>query len=172
LADLVTTYESGTLTLGISAVTAEALLDVGTKVFTVIAKAIVEAFSVFASIIVGLATGAADALARVPTWAWVVLGVVGGAVAIAALLNEDFRDWLLTGLTSIGQILYKAARTIIEAAVALARAVHAFIVALWELVRPAALTAGKASLVAAGTLLRRISLLIDECTRAVDGAPV
>ncbi len=171
MAELVTVYESGTLALGVGAVTGEALLDLGTKLFTAVAKAIVEAFTIFANIIIGLASGAAEALAKVPAWAWVVLGVVGGAVAIAAILDEDFREWLLSGLTSIGQILYKAARTIIEAAEALVRAIYAALVAFWELVRPAAVTLGKASLVGAGVLLRRITMLIDECTQALDSAP-
>ena len=128
LAHLVDVYESGTLALGISAVTAEALLDLLSGLLTLVARAILEAFSIFASIIVGLATGAADALARVPPWAWAVLGVVAAAVALAAILNEDFREWLLSGLASIGEVLLEAARAIIGAAVALIRAVHAFFV--------------------------------------------
>lgn len=170
MAELVTVYESGTLALGIGATTGEALLDLGSKLLTTVARAIVEAFTIFANIIIGLASGAAEALAKVPPWAWVVLGVVGGAVAIAAILNEDFREWLWSGLTSIGQILYKAARTILEAVVALVRAVYAVLTALWELVRSAVLALGKASLVGAGVLLRRITLLIDECTQAVESA--
>ena len=168
MAELVTVYESGTLALGIGAVTGEALLELGTKFFTAVAQAIAEAFTVFANIIVGLATGAAEALAKVPAWAWVVLGVVGGAVAVAAILSEDFREWLLSGLTSVGQILYKAARTIIDAVVALARATYALLTAVWELVRPAAIALGKASLVGAGVLLRRITMLVEECTRAIE----
>jgi predicted nucleic acid-binding protein len=170
MAELVTTYESGTLALGIGAATGEALLDLGSKLLTAVAKAIVEAFTIFANIIIGLASGAAEALANVPGWAWVVLGVVGGAVAIAAILNEDFREWLLSGLTSIGQILYKAARTILEAVATLVQAVYATLTAIWELVRPAVLALGKASLVGAGVLLRKVMLLLDECTRAVDSA--
>ena len=139
---------------------------------TLVARAILEAFSIFASIIVGLATGAADALARVPPWAWAVLGVVAAAVALAAILNEDFREWLLSGLASIGEVLLEAARAIIGAAVALIRAVHAFFVWLWELIRPVVLATGKFVLVGAGVLDRLVSLLIDECTRAVDTASV
>jgi len=101
-----------------------------------------------------------------------VLGVVAAAVALAAILNEDFREWLLSGLASIGEVLLEAARAIIGAAVALIRAVHAFFVWLWELIRPVVLATGKFVLVGAGVLYRRVSLLIDECTRAVDTASV
>lgn len=166
MADLVTVYESGTLALGVGAATSEGLLELLSTVFTVVERAILEAFAVFANIIVGLATGAAEALSRVPQWAWVVLGVVGAAIVIAAILNEDFREWLFSGLGSIGEILYKSAKAIIGAAKTMMKAVHDFLVWVWELTRPYVITAGKAALVGAGVLYRLISLLIDECERA------
>ena len=170
MADLVTVYESGTLALGVGAATSEALLALLSTVFTVVARAILEAFEIFAAIIVGVATGAAEALSRVPQWAWVVLGVVGAAVVIAAILNEDFREWLFAGLDSIGEILYKSAKAIIGAASTLIGAIHDFLVWVWETIRPYVLAAGKAALVGAGVLYRRISLLIDESTRATDNS--
>ena len=166
MADLVTVYESGTLALGVGAAASEALLELLSPVFTVVARAIFEAFTVFASIIVGLATGAAEALSRVPPWAWVVLGAVGAAVIIAAILIEDFRDWLFSGLGSLAEILYKSARAIVGAAKTLISAVHDFLVWVWESIRPFVIVAGKAALVCAGVLYRRISLLIEECSRA------
>jgi predicted nucleic acid-binding protein len=166
MADLVTVYESGTLALGVGAATSEALLELLSAVFTVVSKATFEAFAVFASIIVGLATGAAEALAKVPQWAWVVLGVVGAAVVVAAILNEDFRDWLFSGLSSIGEILYKSAKAIIGAAKALIGAIHDFLVWVWEMIRPYVIAAGKAAIVGTGVLYRRVILLIDECNRA------
>lgn len=169
MADLITVYESGTLALGIGAATSEALLELLSPVFTAVTGALLDAFSVFANIIVGLATGAAEALSHVPQWAWVVLGVVGAAVVIAALLNEDFREWLFAGFSSIGEVLYKSAKAIIDAAQTIARAVHDFLVWLWELIRPYIVAAGKAALVSAGVLYRRIFLLIDECNRATAG---
>jgi predicted nucleic acid-binding protein len=170
MADLVTVYESGTLALGIGAATSKALLELLSTVFTVVAKAVLEAFEIFASIIVGLATGAAEALSRVPQWAWVVLGVVGAAVVIAAILNEDFREWLFSGLGSIGDILYKPAKAIIEAAKTLIKATHDCLVWVWEFIRPYVIAAGKAAVVGAGVLYRRVSLLIDECNRATDNS--
>jgi predicted nucleic acid-binding protein len=166
MADLVTVYESGTLALGVGAATTEALLELLSTVFTVVTKAILEAFKIFADIIVGFATGAAEALSRVPQWAWVVLGVVGSAIVIAAVLDEDFREWLFAGLSSVGEILYKSAKSIIGAAKTLVTAIHDFLVWVWELIRPFVIAAGKAALVGAGALYRRIVLLIEECNRA------
>ena len=167
MADLVTVYESGTLALGVGAASGEALLELLSAVFTAVSRALLEAFAVFAGIIVGLATGAAEALSRVPQWAWVVLGVVGAAVVIAAILNEDFREWLFSGLSSIGDVLYKSAKAIIGAAKTLIEAIHDVLVWVWEAIRPYVIATGKAALVGAGVLYRRISLMIDECNCAI-----
>lgn len=166
MADLVTVYESGTLALGVGAATSEALMELLPSVFTVVARAIWEAFTVFANIIVGIASGAANALAQVPQWAWGVLGVVGAVVVFAAILDEDFRDWLFSGLSSLGDILYKAAKAIIGAAQALIKAIHDLLAWIWEVIRPFVIAAGKVALVGAGVLYRRVLLLIAECNAA------
>ncbi|MFZ1023304.1 MAG: PIN domain-containing protein [Thermoplasmata archaeon] len=168
MANLVNVYESGTLALALTAATTELLYESMSKLVETVVGAILQAFSIFASIIVGLATGAADALSRVPGWAWAVLGVAGVAVGIMAIIDEDFREWLLTGLSSIADVLFKAAKSITAAAVALARAIKEFLLWIWKIVEPAVIAAGKASLVGAGVMYRMILLLIEECNRAVD----
>lgn len=168
-ADLVTAYESGTLALAIGAATTEAALELMAAVGNAVLAALMEAFSVFAGVVTALVKGTADALSRVPAWAWAVLAAVGGAVLVGAIFSKEFREWLLEGLSSIGDILLKAASTIIDAAKTIVRALHDLLVWLWDILGPAIIAAGKGAIVAIGVLLRRITLLIEECTKVVDG---
>lgn len=170
LSELVYVYESGTLALAVGATATDGLLRLAAALLRVVAAAVFEALQVIAAIIVGLAEGTTEALSRVPSWAWVALGLGLLGVLIGALLHEGFRDWLAGGISKVTDFLRTVGKAVVGALTALAGAIHDLLAWIWEVVVPLALIAGKLTVVAMGALFRRIILLIEECNRvAVSG---
>ena len=131
---IISSYETGSLSLAITGVTAELLSEALQRLGVWLAAALEELLEIAAAFLGGLAAGLANAISRIPDWAiWVILGA-GAAAALAFIFHEGFRNWALDGLSKLGEALKPVVAALVESSKRLWAAIRVVLVVAWNLV--------------------------------------
>ncbi len=158
--------ESGALSLLITAKSVEALGQAAEKVFLLILRTVEQIMLALAGVAGAIFQHTAEALSRVPDWAWgVLLGVfVAGVIAYA--VNQPFRDWINDKAQRGLELLHEFFVALGEAASRLSGFIHDLVILAWNLLLPLTV----ALLVCCGVLIRRINGLIQSVESASAGS--
>jgi predicted nucleic acid-binding protein len=132
--EVISSYETGSLSLAIAGVTAELLSEALQRLGVWLAAALEELLEIAAAFLGGLAAGLANAISRIPEWAvWVILGA-GAVAALAFIFHEGFRNWALDGLAKLGEALKPIVAALVESSKRLWAAVRVVLIVAWNLV--------------------------------------
>ena len=163
VATTVVSYEAGSLALVVTGAALEGIAKVVELVIVGLIRIVLEVASGIAKAVVAGIESLANAVAANPGLflGGLLVAVVG--VAIGAAISPEFKEFLGDSVEAIVSTVSAAAKALVAWLVKFARAVHAFLVWVWNVTLPAT-----AILVAsAGVLLGKILALADEVsTRA------
>ena len=132
--EVITSYEAGSLSLAITGTATEMISDALQKVAIWLASAIEEVLEIVDSLLGALVTGIADALSKIPVWAWGIIIGVGIGALIVATCSKEFRDWAVDGFTKVGEALKPIVAAFVESAKRVWSAVRVILVVAWNVV--------------------------------------
>lgn len=154
-ASVVVTYESGTLSFFVVAASVEAMISASSVLIVGIIRAISEILALIVGLVTAIISGATDALAKIPDWAWVVVTMIGIGLLLGLALDENLRKQVSDSISNIIDVSKKAFDSVVATLRCLWTASEEVITMLWTAFSPVL----DVLVIFAGVLLRRIMML-------------
>ncbi len=151
-AQLVLTYESGSMSLILIGGSSKALFDVAKFVVVAVIQAIMEIMEAIAGFLVAFASGSAEELEKVPEWAWLLLGLSVVSILLALTFSEKIRNSATETLSRVIERLNGMLESAIGSLSILWAALKSIIVWIVELLAPLA----EPALIVFALLMKRI----------------
>ncbi len=167
VATTVVTYEAGSLALVFSGLALEGLAKAVEFVILGLIRAVLEVAAAIAKAVIAGLEAIGNAIAANPGLflGGLLVAVVG--VAIGAAISPEFKEFLGDSFEAIVSTVSAAAKAIVSWLVKFAKAVHAFLVWVWNVTLPATAIL----VVSAGVLLGKIIALAGEVSTRAELAP-
>ncbi|HEV2165611.1 MAG TPA: hypothetical protein VGS23_01330, partial [Thermoplasmata archaeon] len=160
---VVSAFETGSIALGIGAVTVELALRALEKVVVAFGLALAGVIAIVVNFLASAASGIASAVASAPGWAQALLLAAFVGVGLLLIFSESFREKVVTGASRLMEVLAPYIERIVAAFKAIVQAISSALAWVWNAV---ILPVGAAAYVAGGVMLRSILELIELCESA------
>jgi hypothetical protein len=138
-AQVVQTFESGTLTLFIAGVGLEASSRLLLQTMTFLLRGIVEVMQIIVSLTGILAGRTLEAISSLPKWAWALILGALASVLVLALVNEDFQEEVKETVSKALNAIWTMFSTLLEAVEYLWRGIKEITIIVWNIAAPAIL---------------------------------
>lgn len=156
-AEVITAYEAGSLSLTLLGASVEVLGDVLQRIAFEVAGILEEILNVAIAVIQAIVYKTAEALSKVPGWAWAIIIGAAFGLGIVAALVEDFRNWLMDGLGRFADSLKPILEAFTYTVKAIWSAFRLLLVIAWNIL----IVVAPFAIVAAGVLASNARKLIE-----------
>jgi predicted nucleic acid-binding protein len=138
-AQVVQTFESGTLTLFIAGVGLEASSRLFLQTMAFLLRGIVEVMQIIVSFTGMIAGRTLEAISSLPKWAWALILGALASVLILALVNEDLQEEVKETVSKALNAIWTMFLTLLEAVEYLWRGIKEILIIVWNTAAPAIL---------------------------------
>lgn len=163
---LVVERESGAMSLFLASESIIALGRALTWIASALYRGLAEILAAFASIVGAILEGTPEALGRIPSWVWVVLGIAAIGTVIAYAAHEGFREWLNETLAEGFELVTSFLKSVETNVSTLFSFLKDLIILIWNLVLPV----GATIFVCFGVLAGRIAGLLKSIDEEIKAA--